>query len=134
MVSFAGVNWLAVLVGVIFSNALGFLWYGPFFAKPWMALIGKRPEDVQGSPMMYVITVVTSAITMVALDLLVIAMGGGGLLQGALAGAFIWIGVGATSSYVSNVFEMRPRGLWYINAGYNLVVFIVMGAVFAAWR
>jgi hypothetical protein len=134
MVSFANVNWLAVLVGVIFSNALGFLWYGPFFSKPWTALIGKRPEEMQASPTMYVVTVVTSAISMVALDLLAIAMGGTGLLQGALAGAFIWIGVGATASYVSNLFEGRPRGLWYINAGYNLVVFVVMGAVFAVWR
>ncbi len=133
MVSFADVNWLAVLVGVIFSNALGFLWYGPFFSKPWMALIGKRQEELRGSPTMYVVTIVASAISMVALSILVIAMEGNGLFQGALAGAFIWIGVGATASFVGNLFEGRPRGLWYINAGYNLVVFMVMGAVFAAW-
>jgi len=73
---------LAVLVGVVFSNALGFLWYGPLFAKPWAALIGKSADEMQGSPMMYVATIVTSAITMVVLDLLVLAMGGSGLIQG----------------------------------------------------
>jgi hypothetical protein len=134
MVSFSSVNWLAVVVGVVFSNALGFLWYGPLFGKPWTALINKRPEEMQGSPTMYLVTVVTSAIMMVVLNLLVVAMGGSTLLQGALAGAFIWIGVGATASYVSNLFEGRPSGLWLINAGYNLVVFVVMGAVFVVWR
>jgi hypothetical protein len=134
MVSFSSLNWLAVVVGVVFSNALGFLWYGPLFGKPWTARINKRPEEMQGSPTMYLVTVVTSAIMMVVLNLLVVAMGGSTLLQGALAGAFIWIGVGATASYVSNLFEGRPSGLWLINAGYNLVVFVVMGAVFVVWR
>jgi len=53
MVSFAGINWLAVLVGVVFSNALGFLWYGPLFSKPWLKALGKTEAEVQGSPSMY---------------------------------------------------------------------------------
>ena len=76
MVSFAGVNWLAVLVGVVASNALGFLWYGPLFGKTWLSMIGKKQEELKSSPSMYAVTALASAITMVVLSLIVHAFGG----------------------------------------------------------
>src|SRR4030065_2527026 len=50
MVSFAGINWLAVLVGVVASNALGVLWYGPLFSKPWLQALGQKEEELQSRP------------------------------------------------------------------------------------
>jgi hypothetical protein len=133
MFSVSGINWIAVVVGVILSNALGFLWYGPLFGKPWTAALGKRPEDVQGSPMMYAATVVTSLLTMIALAATVIAFGSTGIVEGAVLGLILYVGFQGTATYVGRTFEGSSMALWRINALYNLVVFVVMGAVFAAW-
>jgi hypothetical protein len=35
---------------------------------------------------------------------------------------------------VTYVFESRPFKLWLINAGYNVVVFTIMGVVLGAWH
>jgi len=133
MFSLSGINWIAVIVGVILSNALGFLWYGPLFGKPWMAALGKRPEQLQSSPMMYVWTIVTSLITMVVLAATVGAFGSSGVVQGALIGAVLFVGLQGTATYVGVMFEGKSATLWSINALYNLVIFVVMGAVFAIW-
>lgn len=133
MFSLSGINWIAVIVGVILSNALGFLWYGPFFGKPWMAALGKRPEDLRPNPMMYVWTIVTSLITMVVLAASVAAFGSSGILQGAVVGAVLYVGLQGTATYVGAMFEGKATTLWSINALYNLVIFVVMGAVFAIW-
>ena len=38
--TFPQVNWLAVVVAALAPFAIGSLWYGPLFVKPWMALTG----------------------------------------------------------------------------------------------
>jgi len=134
MPSLAGINWIAVLAGVVFSNALGFLWYGPLFSKPWLKALGKTEAEVQGSPTMYIVTLVTSFITMIVLAMAVNAFGSAGLLAGAVLGAVLNVGLVGTASYVSTLFEGRSNTLWWINALYNFVVFVVMGAVLAIWK
>ncbi len=134
MVSFSGINWLAVVVGVVLSNALGFVWYGPLFGKQWLAALGKKQEDVQGSPTMYGVTVVGSLITMVVLAMAVAAFGSASAVDGAVLGAVLFVGFLGTASYVSTLFEGRSNTLWWINGLYNLVVFVVMGGVFAIWK
>mgnify|MGYP001090013640 CR=1 FL=1 len=37
---FGRVNWIAVVLGGVFSMILGFLWYGPLFGKLWLRTIG----------------------------------------------------------------------------------------------
>ncbi len=133
MFSLAGINWLAVLVGVVVSNALGFAWYGPLFGKAWAKGIGRKMEDLQGSPTLYVVTVVASLITMVVLAAVVEAFGSSTIVEGAVVGALLYFGIGATQSYVGATFEGRSMAVWQISALYNLVVFVIMGAVFAAW-
>jgi len=110
MVSFAGINWLAVIVGVVVSNALGFLWYGPLFGNAWMRMIGKRREEIQSEPSMYIITMVASAITMVVLAVIVRAIGSANLLEGALAGAVTWLGIGGLGEPAGR----RPGGCGYV--------------------
>ncbi len=134
MFSLAGINWIAVIVGVILANVLGFLWYGPLFGKPWMRAIGKSQEELRGSPMMYGVTVIASLITMIVLAAAVRAFASATLVEGAVVGAVLAIGLYATGTYVGATFEGRSTTLWWINALYNTVVYIGMGAVFAAWR
>lgn len=133
MISFADVNWLAVIVGVIGSNVLGFLWYGPLFGETWMRMIGKTRDQIEASGSMYVVTIVGAAIAMTALAIFVGAVGASTLVEGLIAGAVAWIGLGATATFLYTTFEGPPVNVWFLNAVYNLIVWAVMGGVFAIW-
>ena len=52
---FLAVNWLAVLVTAIINMVVGFLWYGPLFWRLFLRLIGKREEEIEASPVVYVL-------------------------------------------------------------------------------
>ncbi len=133
MLDFGSINWIAVVVGVIASNVLGFLWYGPLFGKRWMAMIGKAEDEIEASPTMYLVTVLSSALTMIVLALAIDAFGAGDFVEGLIIGAVVNIGLSATSTYVYTSFEGPPVGVWGLFAIYQLLIFALMGGVFAVW-
>lgn len=133
MIPLASINWLAVLVGVVVSNGLGFLWYGPLFGKTWLRLIGKRAEEIESDPGMYMKTALASAVAMIALNLAVAAFGATTFLAGFIVGVVVFIGFGATGTYVYTTFEGPPESVWLLYAAYQVIVFAVMGGVFALW-
>ena len=131
MISFDGINWVAVLIGIVLSNALGFLWYGPLFGNTWMRMIGKTRDEIESDLSMFVVTIVASALTMVVLALVVGAFGATELVDGLLVGVLVSIGLSATSTFTYTTFEGPPTNVWFLNAVYQLVVHGAMGAVFA---
>jgi len=129
----AHINWLAVIAAALVPFAVGSLWYGPLFAKPWMALTGIKPgtPGQNSMPVTFGIAAVLNLITATSLAMFI---GGGdwsfGLFAGFMAGfTFVAMAYGVTYA-----FESRPLKLWLINAGYNVVVFTLMGAVLGAWH
>ena len=134
MVSMSGINWLAVVVGVVVSNVVGFLWYGPLFGNTWLRIIGKKREDIEASPSMYAVTAVASLVTMVVLAMIVAAFGAETFVDGLVAGAVAFIGLGATATFVFTTFSGPPVGAWLLLAAYQLLVHGVMGGVFATWK
>lgn len=134
MPDFASINWLAVVVGVIASNALGFLWYGPLFGDRWLRMIGKTRDEIEGMrPTQFVATIVTSLITMIVLAVVVDSFGAASFVDGLVAGAVANIGLSATSTYVYTSFEGPPVNVWSLFAIYQVLIFAVMGGVFAVW-
>jgi hypothetical protein len=134
MISFASVNWLGVVVGMVVSMILGMLWYGPLFGKSWLAMIGKRAEEIESNPMDYLKTALAAFVSMIFLNLAVNAFGAGSLVEGAIQGALVFIGFGATATFVYTTFEGPPQKVWLLYSAYQVLVFIIMGAVFAVWR
>lgn len=53
--------------------------------------------------------------------------------RGAEVGGLCWLGFAAATSYATAMFSMQPKGLWLIKTGYNLVAFVLAGAILAAW-
>lgn len=45
--------------------------------------------------------------------------------------AIFWI---ATNRLNDVLYERKPWGLFFINVGYNLVIYILMGAIIGAWH
>lgn len=132
MLDFDSINWIAVVVGVIFTNVLGFLWYGALFGKRWMEMSGKTEEDTQLEPASFATTLVASALAMIALALVVNAFAPVSLVDGVIAGVVAWV-LAAVATYVHGFFEGVKTSVWGLYAAYQLVSWAVMGGVFAAW-
>jgi len=126
------VNWLAIFVAGLVPVVIGMLWYSPLlFGKKWMSLVGKTEEEIrkEGPGKAYAQSLVTSMIIAFVLEYLLMYTGSFDMRAGMKLGFLVWIGFVATTSYASVLFESRPKGLYLINAGYNLVSLLIMGAI-----
>jgi hypothetical protein len=133
MISFASVNWLAVVVGMFVSMLLGFLWYGPLFGKTWLRLIGKTADEIEGDSAMYLKTAIAAFVAMLFLNLVVNAFSAGSFVNGLVIGLATFIGFGATQTFVYTTFEGPSEKVWLLFGSYQIIVFAIMGGVFAIW-
>ena|ERR1700682_3307889 len=131
-------NWVAVLVSGIVIFMLGGLWYSPvLFARQWVALMGKSEEEMKASAsgaLPYLFVFLCGLLTAFVLGSVMNHFPPYTALRGAMVGAICWLGFAAPSSFATGTFSGTPRRLWLINSGYNLVSFIVAGAILAFWR
>jgi hypothetical protein len=130
---FANVNWLAVIVAALVPFLIGSVWYGPLFAKPWSELTGIR-RGTPGQNSMGLTMGMSLVLNLVIATSLAMFIGrtewSFGLLAGFAAG-FTFVAMAFGITYL---FESRPLKLWLINAGYQTVVFTIMGAIIGAWH
>ena len=132
------VNWLAIIVSVIISVVLGFLWYGPLFGKPWMKLMNINPKDVDKKKKRmgktYFVMIISTLISVYILSLLIINLGATTIMEGAMIGFLVWIGFIATITLSSVLWEGKSIKLYMLNNSYNLIVNLIAGALLAVWR
>ena len=131
---FLAVNWLAVLVAAVVNMVIGFLWYGPLFSATFLRLIGKREEEIEASPVVYLLGFVMGLVTTYVLAVIIGSVGVATWWGGAVAGAVVWIAIGALTSANTILYEDRPVGLWLLFSSYQLVVLTIAGILFAVWR
>ncbi len=126
------VSWKAIIIAAVASFAIGGIWYSPaLFANQWMALIGKKKEELQGGAVGYVVALIGSLVTAYVLANLVSWAGADTAMKGAAVGIFAWLGFNAFTNFTMATFEGRPTKLWAINSGSNLVILAVSGAILA---
>lgn len=130
------VNYLAVLVGGVISFALGGIWYSVLFSKQWLSSVGKTEEELKklNKPVNFFSSFVLGLITAYILAFIVMFAEANTLLNGAEVGMLCWIGFAGATSYAQYLFGGRSQKLWMIDSGYNLVTFIINGAILAVWR
>jgi hypothetical protein len=129
------VNWIAVVVAAVANMVLGFIWYSrPVFGNRWMSLIGRRADELGGAGPLYALTFVGALLAAYILAVFSRRLDASTLLHGMQIGFLVWIGFVATATVADYVFSGRPAGLWLINNGYQLLIFVVMGAIVAVWR
>ncbi|HEY6945211.1 MAG TPA: DUF1761 domain-containing protein [Candidatus Acidoferrum sp.] len=135
-------NWLAILVAAIASMVLGFLWYSPLlFAKAWTREMGydindktKMDEMRKSAVPAYAGSFVASLIAAFTLALILHGMRAESLHFGLMASFHIWLGFVATVQFSGALFAKQSMKLFAINTGYQLVCYLVMGAILVAWR
>jgi Protein of unknown function (DUF1761) len=139
--NFMGVNLLSVLVAAIATMLVGFLWYSPLlFAKPWMVLMGYDPNDKAGLERMqksagksYGISFLASLLSAFVLAKIIVVFTVDSALYGMKVGFAVWLGFVATVQLTDVLFARRPAKLYLINTGYQMVCYLVMGAIVAVW-
>ena len=132
------ISFFPVLVATIVSMMIGFAWYGPLFGKKWMKAVGITKEDLEkerkkGMAKQYLTNFVSAFITAYALAIVINSIGVTSLLGGAFIGFWMWLGFVVTVTFQTVIWEKRSKESFKINTGFNLVAFIVMGALLALW-
>ncbi|HEY4694747.1 MAG TPA: DUF1761 domain-containing protein [Candidatus Nanoarchaeia archaeon] len=135
MFSLVNVNWVEVVAAVVASMVIGYAWYSNLlFGKEWQALVGKSEADLKANASTaYGGTIVLGLITATIMSLIIEKTGAATYSDGAMVGAVVWLGFVATSAGVTTFFEGSRKKLWLINTGYQLVNYLVMGAIIAGW-
>lgn len=125
------INYLAVLLAALSAFFLGFMWYTVIFAKPWQKLIGMKDHSDAAKPPNLAKLLVGSFILEIIMAFNLAAFIGPdsdwkfGLAAG-LAAGLGWVSLALGVNYM---FEGKPFKLWLIDAGYNTVIFGVMGLI-----
>lgn len=129
----ASVNWLAVIVAALAGFAVGGLWYGPLFGKAWMQEVGMTDEKMKSANMgkIYGGALLLNLVAAFSLSMFI---GKGDMNFGVFAGFMTGLTFVAMALGVTYLFEQRSLKLWLINAGYQTVIFTVMGAILGAWH
>jgi Protein of unknown function (DUF1761) len=127
-------NWIAIVVAAIVPMVLGALWYSPLaFADPWMRAVGRTREELGDAALGYLLSAAAAFVSSYALARIMRWAEVDDLWNGILVGVLVWAGFVATVLAVTTYFAGRPRNLWLINAGYQLVALVLMGAIHGAW-
>jgi len=141
--SFAGLNYLAIVLAAVAAWLTGAAWYGAL-AKPWVAAQGKTMEEfkaqqaaMRGSPMAYAPFIIAFVAELVMAWVLAGVIGHLGVGQvtlrnGVISALFLWLGFVVTTLAVNYAFGARGVKLAAIDAGHWLAVLLVEGAVIGA--
>jgi len=136
-----GISLWSVLAAAVATMVLGFLWYSPLlFARPWMVLMGYDPDDKaklaemqKGAGKMYGLSFLASLVSAAVLAKIVAITTVTSPLYGMKVGFAVWVGFVTTVQLTNVLFAKQPFKLYLINTGYQLVCYLAMGAILAAW-
>ena len=133
------VNLLAVVIAALAYYAGGALWYSPLlFGKPWMALVGlteaKIREARKSAWKSYASALVAAFIISYGLARIEMYMNVANFSGGIHTGFWSWLCFVITTAATNNAFAGRPVKLLFIDSGYHLYGFLVMGVILALWK
>jgi len=129
------VNFLAVLVATFASFGLGGWWYSlsTGFGRAWLAAIGKAPSELGSPTVPMTLTFISTFFTGIVMAILINVMNDDTFYEGARLGFVLGLGIVAPSMFSDHVFCSRPLTLFFIQAGYRVVLLTIMGAIIGAW-
>lgn len=126
---FGSISWVGVVISSVVFFAIGGLYYGPLFGDTWMRAAGMTEDDARDSnlPLIFGGTFVLQALAAIALAAIIGGDASPG--EGAWIGAAVGVLIVTTTLGVNAMYERRTPTLLALNAGYNVIGFVAMGAI-----
>jgi hypothetical protein len=128
------INYIAVIVVTILSFVIGGLWYGPLFGKPWMKEMNMTEEDAKKANMAMIFGVSFILTFIIAINLSAFLGPKPDLIWGLTAGALAGVGWVSCSIGVVYLFARKSLRLFLIDAGYQIVIYVLMGGILGVWK
>ena len=98
----------------------------------------KTEEELKASagsmPTNYLLVFLCGLVTAWVMALVVGNFAPASAIDGGIIGALCWLGFAGATSYGTALFGGKPKALWLIDSGFNLVAFIAAGIILSAWR
>jgi hypothetical protein len=133
--TFAGINYFAILIATVAGFAFGAAYYISL-SKPWLAAIGKTREQIaaegKGSPLPFIVSIVALAVMAVVLSGTMGHLAPLTLRNGVITAFFMWLGFVITTMAVNNAFGQRKASLTIIDGIHWLGVLVIQGAIIGA--
>jgi len=130
------INHLAVVVCIIISFALGFVWYGPLFGEQWMSMIDIDIAQVEANPPgpgVWITNIISSVAPLYLLAWLFTKLDVTSGVTGAIIGFLISFCFHHLSVMTGNMFAGEPYALAWITGGYSLALTTISGFILGAW-
>ncbi len=127
-------NPFAIILAAIASQALGFFWYSPvLFGKEWTKLSGHKDSEKmkKEASKTYTLNFLVALLEAFILSRFMTLSQARTVLEGAQVGFMAWLGFTLTTMFTSYLFQQKPKKLFYIEAAYQMVAIMAMGAVLA---
>jgi cation transport ATPase len=129
------VNYVAILLAVLASFAIGGIWYSPkVLGRRWATLTKQKTDNnTKGLLRMMAVTIVCYfllAFVIAHVAYISHDFFKNSFLQDSLTTAFwLWLGVSVTTVLVQDIFERRPFALTVMTIGYQFVLIMTMGLI-----
>jgi hypothetical protein len=82
----------------------------------------------------YAMSFIASVLAAFVLGKIIAVSGEANAIDGLKIGLVVWLGFVTTVQLTNALFSRQPNKLYMINTGYQLVCYVVMGAILGAWR
>ena len=134
------INLLAVVWCAVIAMIVGALWYGPLFGKKWMQVISGNHHDAEARKKMqrdalplYALQFVLVLYQVFILTDMTAGFGQAGIFNAFITwSAFIMPTIAATAMW-NNDSRKIALTRFLIQSGYQLVIFIIFGAILGFW-
>ena len=136
------INYWAVLVAAVANMVLGGLWFGPIFGKMWVKASGMTSEKIEEAKkkgmagsyaLMFLGSLVMAYVLAHSLVFGNAYLGTSGVTAGLMVGFWNWLGFVAPVTIGVVLWDGKSWKYWAITYFYNLVGFLIMGAILAVW-
>jgi uncharacterized membrane protein len=132
--TFAGLNYLAILLAALAAFGWGAIYYMTL-SKQWLAAVGISKEQMQSrSAAPFVISFIALVVMSWVLAGTLGHLGPGQVTvkNGIISGLFLWLGFIVTTVFVNNAYPGRKYSLSVIDSIHWLGVVVIEGAVIGA--
>ena len=132
-------NYLAILVSALATFFIGGLWYSVLFKNAWVASHGYTPERLaemkkRGVATPFIGNILANIVIAGALAVLISYLHLHFVMQGAKLGFLVWLGFAAMISLIANLYSDVKISGFFIDAAYQLIYLVMMGAILTAWQ